>query len=76
VSFQPASIDLRLRVNGCTFPATQVGSSQVVLVESVALPEGPAEIVADIDGHEERWPVDIANRDQVRRVVPITHRQK
>jgi hypothetical protein len=66
-----ASVDIRLRVNGCFFPAAQVAHDQVILRNASSLPAGPAEIIATIDGAVERWPVLISDREQVRRIIPI-----
>lgn len=66
-----ASVSLTLRINGCRFPAAQIGRDRVVLREAVALPAGPAEMIAVIDGHEHRWPIRIQDREQAREVVPI-----
>lgn len=66
-----ATVDLHLRVNGCLFPAAQVGHNMVILSEARALPEGPAEIIAEVDGHQIRWPVQIENRELVRKTLPI-----
>lgn len=67
-----ASVQLRLRVNGCVFAASHVSRGEVVLREPTALPDGPAEIIVAVDGTEDRFPVRIDNRDQVRHVVPVT----
>lgn len=66
-----ASVDLRLRVNGCTFPALQVGRDRVVLSEVCSLPEGPAEVIVIVDGVEDRFPVRIEDRGLVREVIPV-----
>jgi hypothetical protein len=66
-----AEVDLQLRVNGCVFALAQMGSNRVVLREETVLPEGPAEVIATIDGEVERWEVEISDRHLVRRVVPI-----
>lgn len=66
-----ATVQLQLRVNGCLFAASQVSSDEVVLREPTALPDGPAEILVTVDGVEDRFPVRIADRHEVREVVPV-----
>lgn len=66
-----ADVKLQLRVNGCVFPVAQIGSDRVVLHTASALPDGPAEIIATIDGSVERWSVQIDDRQLTRQVVPI-----
>jgi hypothetical protein len=56
---------------GCMFAAAQAGHDQIVLRPPIALPDGPAEVIAEIDGHAYRWPVEITDRHLVREVVPI-----
>lgn len=67
-----ADVDLELRVNGCVFPLAQMGPDRVILLNETPLPDGPAEVIATIDGEAERWPVEIADRHLSRRIVPIT----
>lgn len=66
-----ASVDLRLRVNGCVFAATHVGRDRVVLSEASSLPDGPAEVIVIVDGKERRFPVRIDGRELVRDVIPV-----
>lgn len=66
-----ASVKLTLRVNGCVFGASHMGRDRVILRESTQLPDGPAEMIAIIDGHESRWPVRIDNRHESRQIVPV-----
>lgn len=67
-----ATIDLRLRVNGCVFAATHVGRDRVILSEASSLPDGPAEVIVVVDGQERRFPIRIADRQQVRVVIPVS----
>lgn len=66
-----ADVKLLLRVNGCVFPLAQMGPNRVVLREETVLPDGPAEVMATIDGEPQRWIVEIADRQLSRRIVPI-----
>jgi hypothetical protein len=71
-----AEVSLQLRVNGCVFPLAQMGFNRVILREETPIPEGPAEVMATIDGETERWAVEIADRHLTRRVVPIVLGEK
>lgn len=66
-----ASVELRLRVNGCVFPLAQVAGDRVIFDEPTALPEGDAEVLVTVDGKEQRTAVRIEDRGVARRVVPI-----
>jgi hypothetical protein len=43
----------------------------VILSEASSLPDGPAEVIVVVDGQERRFPVRIADRQQVRAVIPV-----
>jgi hypothetical protein len=66
-----ANVSLRLRVNGCLFPLTHAGRDFVIFKDPTVLPEGDAELIVNVDGHETRRLVTIHDRDTPRREVPI-----
>jgi hypothetical protein len=66
-----ADVKLDLRVNGCLFPLAQMGPNRLILRQETSLPDGPAEVIATIDGEPQRWTVDIADCHLTRRMVPI-----
>ena len=51
---------MELRVNGSILPIAQLGLNFLVLETPTDHPPVDAEIFMSIDGHEDRWPVRLA----------------
>jgi hypothetical protein len=62
-------VDLQLHIGGKVLPLSQVGLDYCDLVEPVALPPGPGEIVVIVDGNEQRTTVELC------RMQPETERR-
>lgn len=50
---------MHLSVDGQTFRIGQLGPDFIILNDHVKLPPGQGEITVSIDGHVERWRVDL-----------------
>jgi hypothetical protein len=58
-STHSADVRIELTVNGHVFSVAALGPNFVVLRNPVAHPSGEAELSLSIDGHEERWRVEL-----------------
>jgi hypothetical protein len=54
-----ADVRITLAVNGYVFSAAELGPDFVVLREPIAHPPAEGELSLSIDGHEERWRVEL-----------------
>ncbi len=58
-STHSADVRIELTVNGQVFSVASLGPNFAVLRNPVAHPPGEAELMLSIDGHEERWRVEL-----------------
>lgn len=56
-----ADVRIGLAVNGYTFSVAKLGPNFVVLRNPVPHPPAEAELSLSIDGHEERWRVELVD---------------
>jgi hypothetical protein len=54
-----AEVRIALAVNGHVFSVAELGPNFVVLRNPIPHPPAEAELSLSIDGHEERWPVEL-----------------
>ncbi|MBI3408166.1 MAG: hypothetical protein HY040_07405 [Planctomycetes bacterium] len=56
-----AIVSMELHVNGRVLPIAQLGPNFLVLENPIDYPPTDAEITMSIDGHEDRWPVQLVD---------------